>query len=107
MTYYNTNKETGETLKNSRVKAESQKDAILDVFKRLGNYPIPYSCGPSWIARQFPEWPITSIRRAITDLTKEGYLIKTESMGVGRYNKNEHQWIYNKNHGDDFTPGII
>ena len=37
-------------------------------------------------------WPITSIRRAITDLTNAGKLTKTDTMKLGRYGKHVHTW---------------
>jgi hypothetical protein len=36
--------------------------------------------------------PITSIRRAITDLTRSGYLVKTERMKIGQYGMPNHTW---------------
>jgi hypothetical protein len=38
------------------------------------------------------ECPITSIRRALTNLTNEGKIIKTGVKTVGLYNKKEHLW---------------
>ena len=36
--------------------------------------------------------PITSVRRAITDLTTEDRLIKTDIMKKGKYGKEVHCW---------------
>lgn len=36
--------------------------------------------------------PITSVRRAITDLTTAGYLKKTGTMKPGEYGKPNHTW---------------
>ena len=36
--------------------------------------------------------PITSVRRAMTDLTTEGWLTKTDIMKKGRYGKEVHCW---------------
>ena len=35
---------------------------------------------------------ITSVRRSITDLTKEGYLEKTSEQRKGLYGKKEYIW---------------
>ena len=43
-------------------------------------YKWIYNSYPKW-QKQFPFWSISTIRRAITNLEKEGYLI------VGNYNK--------------------
>lgn len=36
--------------------------------------------------------PITSVRRAITNLTSAGYLIKTGYMKIGQYGMPNHTW---------------
>lgn len=36
--------------------------------------------------------PITSIRRSISDLTKAGYLVKTNHMKEGDWGVNNHTW---------------
>ena len=40
--------------------------------------------------------PITSVRRAITTLTKMGHLIMTGEMRQGEYGASNHCWIYAK-----------
>ena len=87
MTYYNTNNELGDELRKSREKTETQEDLVLRAFRRTGK---PLS--PSFLVPLFPETPLTSIRRAITDLANAGYLEKTETLVQGTYGKNEHQW---------------
>ena len=37
-------------------------------------------------------WPITSVRRAITNLTTAGELVKTNNTVTGMYGKPEHLW---------------
>ncbi len=39
-----------------------------------------------------PETPLTSIRRAITNLTKAGHLRKTDVKTLGPYGMPEHAW---------------
>ncbi len=85
--YYNTTNETGSKLKASRSKASRQKDVILNVFKR------GTKLSPEDVLRYSElNAPITSIRRAISDLTEEGLLIKTDTMKKGMYGKLVHTW---------------
>ena len=89
--YHNTNRETGDTLTRSRLQACSQEHAILSLFIRR-----PAQClSPDDVSRILfaDKVPITSVRRAITELTKDGVLIKTRHMKTGRYGKQTHTWM--------------
>ena len=89
--YYNTNDETGDTLQNSRVHSENQKDIIYRVFQANPSLPLtPFEIEAA-VGRN---WPITSIRRAITDLTSEGLLEKTDIKRLGKYGKNTFCWRF-------------
>ena len=91
--YYNTNNETGETLAKSRDRAKTQQDSILAFFMAHPNDHF----SPDFIALNvLPEAPLTSVRRAITNLTSEGKLDKTDTMTMGRYGKKVHTWRLNK-----------
>ena len=70
MAYYNTNRETGSTLSLSWGKANKQE-----------HYGKRY--------------PLTSIRRAISNLTDNGKLMKLERMVMGNYGKKVHTWRLN------------
>ena len=99
--YYNTTKETGEELAVSKAKATNQEDHIIDIFEHLsfvyGKAAIvnPSRIESRWIntmrGRSYCP-PITSIRRAMTNLTKKGKLVKTDIMDIGKYGKPEHCW---------------
>ena len=84
--YYNTNKMKGEGLTDAREKAMTQEELIFALFV---SYRI---LTPSQIHSIFSRWPLTSIRRAITDLTSAGKLVKTDRMLPGEYGKPEHVW---------------
>lgn len=90
MTYYNTNGETGSTLKTSQEKAKTQEELVLEYFRR---YPEDWF-SPFDIQHVYKhrDYPITSIRRAITNLTKKGYLTKLNKFKPGAYNKMNHVW---------------
>ena len=85
--YYNTNKESGDTLGKSNNRALKQEDVILNVF--FGSNKLT----PEEVLRfSGLNVPLTSIRRAITNLTKEGKLVKTDTMKKGSYGKMVHTW---------------
>ena len=86
MSYYNTTSQNGQELKDYTKKAETQEELILKTFQRL-KYLTP---SEAWKASgQEQKSPITSIRRAITDLTNSGALIKTEIKKDGLYGRPE------------------
>ena len=85
--YYNTTNETGDDLKQSHKKAKSQSDKILDIFK------TSKKASPSQVMLALPVGTlITSVRRSITDLTKDGHLEKTSEQRKGLYGKKEYIW---------------
>ena len=79
--YYNTNNESSSTLKRSKRRAASQEEIILDLFKRNPNFHMtPFDIQEALTNLYDLDAPITSVRRAITDLTTEDRLIKTDIM---------------------------
>ena len=89
MVYYNTTNLKGDELKTSQKKAVSQEQKLLEIFK---NHQIPLS--PTEVRRNFtsPFAPLTSIRRALSNLTRDGKLEKTSKKKLGMYGKLEHCW---------------
>lgn len=88
MSFYNTNKENLEEFADSSRKAKRQEIVIYDLFL-LFNEPL----SPSMVCKALDgKWPITSIRRAMTNLTDDGMIIKTQETVKGVYGKNEHLW---------------
>ncbi len=88
MTYYNTIPLSGEALKEKREKTMSQDDIILELFRKHKRF------SPSQIyQRQFAgKCPITSVRRSITNLTRNGFLQKTGETVKGLYGDKENVW---------------
>ena len=109
--YYNTNNETGEQLNESRSNAKTQDEIILDIFNtfRLNNGLSPSEVESILIETYNKNWPLTSIRRAISTLTDNGKLTKTSKLRGGKYNKNEHVWKFKSQIRQDLndtnTPG--
>jgi len=87
MSYYNTTKIKGDDLKTSQNKAVSQENKIFDLFTKK------IWMSPAVAYYEFDEiFPITSIRRAFSNLTKKGKVYKTDKMVLGLYGKPEHLW---------------
>ena len=88
MSYYNTIEEVGTALTESKKKTRKQEDLIYSLFQKR-NEPL----SPSMVLSQSGlNCPITSIRRAMTDLTNSGHIVKTDRQVRGMYNKPEHLW---------------
>ena len=90
--YYNTNNLTGFDLKEANRKASTQEDRILHFFER--NRGNRYSPEEIQTYCQMVTHPLTSVRRAITNLTSDGYLRKTKNMKPGVYGKPVHTWEF-------------
>ena len=85
--YFNTTNLSGEDLKESIAGAFKQEEIIISLYKRHG------SLSPSDVLKLLDfKYPITSVRRAITNLTTKHYLIKTEVQKKGLYGKAEYIW---------------
>lgn len=87
--FHNTTNETGTILERSERKASRQEDVILALFKRGGEY-TPDEVWQNLYAGTMV--PITSVRRAITNLTNLGQLEKTDKQRVGMYGKQVYVW---------------
>ena len=97
--YYNTNKESGKTLKRSRKKANSQEQMILALFKQNPRAKFTPESVLKKLQSVHQNYPITSIRRAMSNLKDDGYLIKTDDKAKGDWGKNVHLWKLGKRPG--------
>ena len=89
MTYYNTTNLSGNELSESKVKAFSQEEIIYSFMKDNENLMFtPFEINKIVL----PNCPITSIRRAMTNLTNRNKLEKTEYCRNGDYNKKNYLW---------------
>tara|TARA_R110002020_G_scaffold314306_1_gene529508 strand:- start:217 stop:639 length:423 start_codon:yes stop_codon:yes gene_type:complete len=98
MAYYNTNDETGAELQASRQQTSKQKTEVLAVFETYPTTPLTPDqihdfISENSVVKGSGSWPITSIRRAITDLTKDHKLYKTSIKKMGSYGKRVHCWV--------------
>jgi hypothetical protein len=87
--YYNTTHSIHPELTRYEEKAKSQEERILEYFK---TYEV--SATPSNLLRVLfhDQVPLTSIRRAFTNLTNAGDLVKTDRQVRGPYDRPEYQW---------------
>lgn len=89
--YHNTTQMTGAALLEAVRAARNQDEAVLAIFERAGR-PLT----PSDVWRMTSDaghrWPLTSIRRAITNLTTDERLVRLDFQRTGVYGRPEHLW---------------
>ena len=91
--YYNTLQEEGFGLKKSESKAKKQKDRIFAIYKHTLRPMTPAEIWDNYGFKK-DNIPLTSIRRAITNLESDGLLRKTDILKQGLYGKSNFCWIY-------------
>lgn len=89
--YYNTTNLSGESLVNSKDSAMKQEERIHEFFKCNANREMsPFDVEEALYSNTMV--PITSIRRAITNLTTDQKLVKTNTQRTGPYGKPSYCW---------------
>lgn len=93
-TFHNTIHVQGQVLTDFTEKAGKQNEIIEELFM-LNCYRsmTPFEV-MNLLKLKGYDYPITSVRRAITTLTDEGKLQKLNSMKEGDYGKPNHTWQY-------------
>jgi hypothetical protein len=87
--YYNTNREEGETLKQSRKMVASQEEQVTEVFQRNSHRDFTrYELHQA----HFPAWETSSITRAMNNLMKTNVIDKLDKMRMGGKGKMQHCW---------------
>jgi len=89
--FYNTNAETGDQLRQSCIRATSLQDQIFAFFRAAPGRHYT----PAEVARYFPKYPLTSVRRAMTNLTDAELLTKTKLRTPGIYGSPNFNWRLN------------
>ena len=93
MTYFNTTHVRGQQLAEYEATTDKQEIMILEFFRNNPEAEIT----PEDIMKLHPGFcstPITSIRRAFTNLYNEGYIYKTDNQIKGMYGKPIYTWKY-------------
>ncbi len=89
--YYNTTYVQGEGLKKNIRQANSQTEKILEFFKKNPDREFtPFDIEYNQVLDD--NTPITSIRRSITNLEKDGKLEKTPIQREGAYGRPNYCW---------------
>ena len=92
MPFYNTiNVQENQLQMQFENQTERQEDAVLWVFMSKKSAMTPMEVHGFLESVGF-NWPITSVRRAISDLTKANKLRKTQDMKDEIYGKPNHKW---------------
>ena len=91
--FYNTNNLNGADLKKSTGRAESQTEKILRFF--LAHPDRAFTPAHVHVALG-REILLTSIRRSISDLTKNEDLIKTCELSQGLFGSPNYKWTLNQ-----------
>ena len=87
--YYNTTTLSGRELRQYETAAAGQESDVLALFQ---TYPDRDFSPDDVHQRVLQDAPITSVRRAMTNLTTRGLLVKTERKTLGRYGRPAHLW---------------
>ena len=93
--YYNTTNETGISLKTNFEKADNQTRLTLSVFQTYPNDNLSANDVWSFLIDNESineQTPLTSIRRAITDLTNQDRLVKTDKKVLGLAGRKTYTW---------------
>ena len=93
--YYNTTNETGISLKTNFEKADNQTRLTLAVFQTYPNDNLSANDVWSFLIDNESineQTPLTSIRRAITDLTNAGKIVKTNRKVLGSAGRKTYTW---------------
>lgn len=88
--FFNTIHLSGEALKEALAQCNNQAERILKILSN-GKPKTPAEVHGVYQSH-YANTPITSIRRAITNLTINGELEKLEEMKEGNYGKPNHKW---------------
>jgi Fe2+ or Zn2+ uptake regulation protein len=82
-------------LESANLQAKTQEDLILQVFQNNPDTLFTPFGLQGELEAMGKNYPITSIRRAITNLTKRGFLVKTIAKKPGIYGQLNFLWRYN------------
>lgn len=94
MNYYNTTQESGQTLLMFTELNKVSSMEVLSIFETYSDKSFtPYEIGDLMKGRMLQ----SSIKRAITDLTALGYLVKTGEKVIERYGRSNYKWKLNLN----------
>jgi response regulator of citrate/malate metabolism len=92
MEYFNTTHVTNPELLEYQAKAQTQKEIILSIM----SVAQQATASEIWLGHFVKSCPVTSVRRAMTCLMKEGKLIKTPIKKIGLWGRPEYVYKINE-----------
>jgi len=90
--FYNTVHLSGSELAAAILNAKSQEQIVLHLMQEAPSKSATPSEVLAWVRYLGKRWPITSVRRAINNLTRQHKLIKTDHQQAGPEGMPEHIW---------------
>ena len=88
--YYNTTNAVGVDLVNLQIKAKGQQKIVLELFGYFPKMSGSMAHRKYQIVTGKGKTPITSIRRALSDLASKGLIVQTNEKIIGNYGVNEY-----------------
>lgn len=99
--HHNTTNESGQLLMEYQEQAKTQEEAIFRIFQHRPDQMLtPFEVKNILDFITQNDTPITSVRRALTDLTSEGKLRRTKSKVIEKYNRPNFFWMLNQTTDD-------
>jgi Fe2+ or Zn2+ uptake regulation protein len=89
--FYNTIGLKGKNYHKAIQNAHTQSERILTILKFKKVAMTPFDVWHEY-QKYYPPCPVTSIRRSLTNLTQQGFLEKSETMGMGIYGMPNNKW---------------
>jgi Fe2+ or Zn2+ uptake regulation protein len=75
-----------------KAKAKSQTTMIKSLFQRHPEIDLTASQVWQYFKKEGKEWPLTSVRRSLSNLQKAGFLVRIEDTRPGIYGAPEHYY---------------
>jgi hypothetical protein len=97
MSYFNTTHLEGSQLDMEIVNAKSQVEAIKMIFRKSNHAMSPSEVQRAYKMMTHKRISINSVRRAMSDLTRQRFLSKLNKLKEGPWGKPEHYWELNLN----------
>jgi hypothetical protein len=90
--FHNTTQESGQLLLDFSATAQHQEKIVLWFFAATNKSHTPSAV---WMGAFNKTIPLTSVRRALSNLAKQGHLTRTAQKTTGIYGRPEHYWQFN------------
>lgn len=97
--FHNTINSSGDELVAHTITCKTQEDKILAIFREKQGIAMTPFYVLDLYSKLYRPVPITSIRRAMSNLTEQNKLIKTRNMKKEFFGKKNFLWKYNDSFG--------